>query len=238
VRGDGARANDRCYREVTSEGTRSILCDMHREGGPDAVGEKCPYYCDREGCRRAERYEVEQGFYCAPHAMLVLKEARKADGVSGAEVVEVEYADQEFAHTAYIDGRVEIFPILEDIDCPACAGVLCLHICPGKYGTKHSAKFAAEPEELSLTVETTVNLGARIWAQTKDGKKFGYAGLSAVYEALRTADWALENQTPKLHYSKEHLAEALSWIERHHGSVTGNEGIRLVARALAESAKG
>ncbi len=52
---------DRCYRELTPEGITPILCDMHRDGGAEAAGHKCPYYCDRDGCRRAARYDVEGG---------------------------------------------------------------------------------------------------------------------------------------------------------------------------------
>src|SRR5882672_3544915 len=73
TRSGGMVVRDRCYREVTPEGTRSILCDMHRDGGPDAVGEKCPYYCDQEGCHRAGLYHLEEGFYCAADAMSTLR---------------------------------------------------------------------------------------------------------------------------------------------------------------------
>lgn len=79
-------ANDRCRREVTSDGVVVVVCDMHRDGGPDAVGEKCPYYCDRVDCRRAGKYEVEGGLYCAPCARLTLQQA-----LEEGETIEVEY---------------------------------------------------------------------------------------------------------------------------------------------------
>ena len=64
----------RCLREIGAPAGSAPIrqCDFHHEGGPPDV--KCPYYCDREACRRRAVNDVDGGSYCDACAVLVLLE--------------------------------------------------------------------------------------------------------------------------------------------------------------------
>ena len=55
---------------MTSRCTSAGPCDFHRDGGPSA--DKCPWFCDRPGCRRKAVIECGRAgrSYCRQHASL------------------------------------------------------------------------------------------------------------------------------------------------------------------------
>jgi hypothetical protein len=55
---------------MTSRCTSAGPCDAHRDGAP--LTEKCPWFCDRAGCRRKAVIECGRAgrSYCREHASL------------------------------------------------------------------------------------------------------------------------------------------------------------------------